>query len=149
MNWEGKQVRKEQPTGAYDDIIDLPHHVSATRPRMSRPDRAAQFAPFAALTGYGAAIKETARLTDERAELGESELMELNAGIHMLMERIDEHPQVEITYFKPDERKDGGAYLTVKSRVKKLKEYERIILLEDGTQIPFDDIYKIEMNDPH
>ena len=138
-------MNKEEKAGAYDDIIDLPHHVSATRPQMSRLDRAAQFAPFAALTGYGAAIKETARLTDERSELGEYELMELNAGIHMLMERIDEHPQVEITYFKPDERKDGGAYLTVKSRAKRLNEYERFLLLEDGTEIPFDDIYKIEL----
>lgn len=138
-------MSNEQKNGAYDDIIDLPHHVSTTRPRMSRLDRAAQFAPFAALTGYGAAIKETARLTDERVELGEYELMELNAGIHMLMERIDEHPQVEITYFKPDERKDGGAYLTVKSRAKRLNEYERFLLLEDGTEIPFDDIYKIEL----
>ena len=138
-------MSNEQKNGDYDDIIDLPHHVSATRPQMSRLDRAAQFAPFAALTGYGAAIKETARLTDERSELGEYELMELNAGIHMLMERIDEHPQVEITYFKPDERKDGGAYLTVKSRAKRLNEYERFLLLEDGTEIPFDDIYKIEL----
>ena len=138
-------MSKESKNGAYDDIIDLPHHVSTSRPQMSRLDRAAQFAPFAALTGYGAAIKETARLTDKRAELGEYELMELNAGIHMLMERIDEHPQVEITYFKPDERKDGGAYLTVKSRAKRLNEYERFILLEDETEIPFDDIYKIEL----
>ena len=138
-------MSKEQKTGAYDDIIDLPHHVSATRPQMSRLDRAAQFAPFAALTGYGAAIKEKARLTDERVELGEYELMELNAGIHILTERIDEYPQVEITYFKPDEHKDGGAYLTVKSRAKRLNEYERFILLEDETEIPFDDIYKIEL----
>lgn len=138
-------MSNEQKNGDYDDIIDLPHHASTTRPRMSRLDRAAQFAPFAALTGYGAAIKETARLTDERSELGEYELMELNAGIHMLMERIDEYPQVEITYFKPDERKDGGAYLTVKSRAKRLNEYERFLLLEDGTEIPFDDIYKIEL----
>lgn len=140
-------MSNEQKNGAYDDIIDLPHHVSTTRPRMSRLGRAAQFAPFAALTGYGAAIKEKARLTDERSELGEYELMELNAGIHMLMERIDEYPQVEITYFKPDEHKDGGAYLTVKSRAKRLNEYDRFILLEDGTEIPFDDIYKIEFND--
>lgn len=140
-------MSNEQKNGAYDDIIDLPHHVSTTRPRMSRLDRAAQFAPFAALTGYGAAIKEKARLTDERVELGEYELMELNAGIHILTERIDEYPQVEITYFKPDEHKDGGAYLTVKSRAKRLNEYDRFILLEDGTEIPFDDIYKIEFND--
>lgn len=140
-------MSNEQKNGDYDDIIDLPHHVSTTRPRMSRLDRAAQFAPFAALTGYGAAIKEKARLTDERVELGECELMELNAGIHILTERIDEYPQVEITYFKPDEHKDGGAYLTVKSRAKRLNEYDRFILLEDGTEIPFDDIYKIEFND--
>ena len=89
---------------------------------------------------------KTARLTDERAELSESELSELNERIHILTERIDEHPQVEITYFQPDERRDGGVYLTVKSRAKKLNEYERFILLEDGTQIPFDDIYKIEMS---
>ena len=137
-------MSKEQKPGAYDDIIDLPHHVSTTRPQMSRLDRAAQFAPFAALTGYGAAIKETARLTDKRAERSESELSELNERIHILTERIDEHPQVEITYFKPDEHKDGGAYLTVKSRAKKLNEYERFILLEDGMQIPLNDIYKIE-----
>ena len=138
-------MSKEPKNGAYDDIIDLPHHVSATRPQMSRLGRAAQFAPFAALTGYGEAIKETARLTDERAELGDYELMELNAGIHILAERINEHPQVAITYFKPDERKNGGNYLTVKNRVKKLNQSERLILLEDGRKIPFDDIYKIEI----
>ena len=131
-------------THKYDDIIDLPHHVSTTRPQMPRRDRAAQFAPFAALTGYGDAIKETARLTDERAELGEHELMELNAGIHILMERIDSHPQVEITYFKADERKDGGSYLKVRGCAVKLKEFERLLELEGGIQIPLDDIYKIE-----
>lgn len=136
---------KEQKKNDYNDIIDLPHHVSPTRPRMPRRDRAAQFAPFAALTGYHAAIEETARLTEKRTELGEYELMELNAGIHLLLERIDEHPQAEITYFKPDERKAGGTYLTVKGRTKKLNECERVILLEDGTRIPFDDIYKIEL----
>ncbi len=130
----------------YDDIIGLPHHVSTTRPRMSRLDRAAQFSPFAALTGYDAAIKESARLTDTRAERSESEISELNDAIHILMERTDMHPQVKITYFKPDERKEGGVYLTLKSRVKKLKKYERRILLEDGTEIPFDDIYKIEIH---
>ena len=136
---------KAPKKNAYDDIINLPHHVSPTRPRIPRRDRAAQFAPFAALTGYHSAIEETARLTEERTERSESELSELNERIHILTERIDEHPQVEITYFKPDERKDGGAYLTVKSRAKRLNEYERFILLENGTEIPFDDIYKIEL----
>ena len=135
---------KEQKKNAYDGIINLPHHVSPTRPRMPRRDRAAQFAPITVLTGYHSAIKETTRLTEERAERSEYELMELNEGIHMLMECIDEYPQVEITYFKPDEHKDGGAYLTANDRVERMNEYERFILLEDGMQIPLNDIYKIE-----
>ena len=112
-------------------------------------DGTAQFAPITVLTGYHSAIKETTRLTEERAERSEYELMELNEGIHMLMECIDEYPQVEITYFKPDEHKDGGAYLTANDRVERMNEYERFLLLGDGTQIPFDDIYKIKINECH
>ena len=150
IEWIGREkVDKEQKKNAYDDIINLPHHVSPTRPRMPRRDRAAQFAPFAALTGYHSAIEETARLTEERTERGEYELIELNEGIHMLMECIDEHPQVEITYFKPDEHKDGGAYLTATGRVERMNEYERFILLEGEMQIPFDDIYNIKINESH
>lgn len=116
---------------------------------MPRRDRTAQFAPITVLTGYHSAIKETTRLTEERAERSEYELMELNEGIHMLMECIDEYPQVEITYFKPDEHKDGGAYLTANDRVERMNEYDRFLLLGDGTQIPFDDIYKIKINECH
>ncbi len=130
----------------YDDILHLPHHVSATRPHMSRLDRAAQFAPFAALTGYAAAIRETARLTEERIQLDEYELAELYDRMRFLIDYLPEHPEVTITYFKPDERKAGGAYLTVKTRLKKMDESGQCILLEDGTTIPFADIYAVDFD---
>ena len=107
----------------YNDIINLPHHVSATRPQMSMMDRAAQFSPFAALTGYDAAIKETGRLTDEKIELGEEELSILNMKFQLLMDSLDEEPEVHITYFKPDDRKAGGAYLTASGTVKKIDDF--------------------------
>lgn len=102
--------------GKYDEIIDLPHHVSKTRPQMPMSDRAAQFSPFAALTGYDSAIKETGRLTDEKIELGEESLTALNARYQMLMDVLAEGPEVRITYFKPDERKAGGAYVTIQGQ---------------------------------
>ena len=89
-------------TGDYDDIINLPHHISKTRPQMSMKDRAAQFSPFAALTGYDAAIKETGRLTTEKIELDDEALNNLNMRFQILFERLDEHPDIAITYFKPD-----------------------------------------------
>ena len=119
--------------GKYDEIMGLPHHVSKTRPQMPMSDRAAQFAPFAALTGYDSAIKETGRLTDERIELDEGALTALNMRYQLLMDALDEEPEVEITYFKPDERKAGGAYVT-----------ERLITMQDGTKIPMDDILSID-----
>ena len=85
--------------GKYDEIMGLPHHVSKTRPQMPMSDRASQFAPFAALTGYDAAIKETGRLTDERIELDEGALTALNMRYQLLMDALDEEPEVEITYF--------------------------------------------------
>ena len=103
--------------GKYDEIMGLPHHVSKTRPQMPMSDRAAQFAPFAALTGYDSAIKETGRLTDERIELDEGALTALNMRYQLLMDALDEEPEVEITYFKPDERKAGGAYVTATGAV--------------------------------
>ena len=96
----------------YDSIMNLPHHVSKTRPQMPMSDRAAQFAPFAALTGYDSAIKETGRLTDERIELDEEALSALDMKYQLLMDTFDEAPEVTITYFQPDERKAGGKYLT-------------------------------------
>ena len=120
----------------YDEIINLPHHVSKTRPQMPMSDRAAQFAPFAALTGYESAIKETGRLTDERIELDEGALTALNMRYQLLMDALDEEPEVEITYFKPDERKAGGAYVTATGAVIKVDDFERLITMQDGTKIP-------------
>ncbi len=130
--------------GAYDDIINLPHHVSATRPRMAAIDRAAQFSPFAALTGYDAAIKETARLTDERIELDEYRKDSLRDRLQITAARIHEHPEIEITFFQPDAKKDGGTYVTVVNSVKKIDEYQRIVVMSDGTVIPIDQIIDMD-----
>lgn len=131
-------------TGEYEDIIHLPHHVSSKRPQMSMLDRAAQFSPFAALTGYDDAIQETGRLTEQKIELDEETLEKLDERFQILQEHLSEQPEVRFTYFKPDERKEGGAYLTVSGVVRKIKLYEREILLQDGTIIPMDDILKME-----
>ena len=127
----------------YNEIMGLPHHVSKTRPQMPMSDRAAQFAPFAALTGYDSAIKETGRLTDNRIELDEEALTALSMKLQFLMDAIDEEPEVEITYFKPDERKSGGAYLKITGIVKKLDEYERVLVLISGQKIKLDDIMDV------
>ena len=128
----------------YDDIINLPHYVSPTRSRMSMIDRAAQFSPFAALTGYDAAIKETGRLTDQRIELSEDSRAALDRKQQLLVECLADHPEVSVTYFIPDERKSGGAYVTVTGIVKKVDDYQRLLLLTDGTKIPLDDILDLE-----
>lgn len=124
----------------YTDIIHLPHHTSATHPHMSRTDRAAQFSPFAALTGYHAAIEETERLTDVRAELSEDEKKALNEKLGLLQEKITHCPEAAITYFQPDHRKEGGAYVTVIGNVRRIDMYERMIIMKDGTKIPIDEI---------
>lgn len=128
----------------YEDIINLPHHVSTTRPQMPMSDRAAQFSPFAALTGYDAAIKETGRLTDAKIELDDEELNNLNMKFQLLVEHLEDEPEVAITYFKADERKAGGAYLEASGIVKKLDDFERVITMQDGTKIPMDDILNID-----
>lgn len=127
----------------YDEIINLPHHVSKTRPQMPMSDRAAQFAPFAALTGYDSAIKETGRLTDEKIELDEETLTVLDRKYHLLMDALDEAPEIEITYFKPDERKAGGKYVSATGTVKKVDDFERLITMQDGLKIPMDDVLSI------
>ena len=128
----------------YNEIMGLPHHVSKTRPQMPMSDRAAQFAPFAALTGYDAAIKETGRLTDERIELDVEALSALDMKYQLLMEALDEAPEVTITYFQPDERKAGGKYVSAVGAVKKIDDFERRITMQDGTKIPMDDVLSIE-----
>ncbi|MCQ2479593.1 MAG: YolD-like family protein [Clostridia bacterium] len=129
--------------GKYDDIINLPHHISSERPQMSNYARAAQFAPFAALTGYDDEIKETARLTDCKAEIDEYVKQELNRKLLQIKEKIGENPQVELTYYVPDQWKSGGKYITKKFRIKKIDELQRIIICEGETEIPIDDIYEI------
>lgn len=131
-------------TKAYDDIINLPRHVSTTRPHMAAIDRAAQFSPFAALTGYDAAIRETGRLTGERVELDESMKDALSDRLQIIADRINEHPEIAITYFQPDVRKNGGAYVTAVGVAKKIDEYERVVLMTDGTAIPIDEIISID-----
>ena len=127
----------------YDDIINLPHHVSKNHPPMPMMNRAAQFAPFAALTGYDAVINETGRLTDGFIELDENKKEQLNRRIAELLEEIDERPLVTITFFKPDERKVGGSYSTVSGQLKKVDEYQQLLILEDDTAIPFNCIFDI------
>ena len=128
----------------YNEIMGLPHHVSKNRPQMPMSDRAAQFAPFAALTGYDAAIKETGRLTDERIELDVEALSALDMKYQILMEALDEAPEVTITYFQPDERKAGGKYVSAVGAVKKIDDFERRITMRDGTRIPMDDVLSID-----
>lgn len=127
----------------YADIIGLPHHTSRTRLRMSVSARAAQFAPFAALTGYGAAVDETARLTDDRIVLDENAKAMLDGKLQIIAEHIAEHPEVTITYFEPDKKKSGGAYVSVTGQVKEIDEYERVVKLCDGVKIPIEQIFGI------
>lgn len=127
----------------YDDIIDLPHPTSKKRPRMAMEERAAQFAPFAALTGFGGVIRETGRLTDTRVELGESDRAELERTLNFLDSQEEEHLLVQVTYFLPDERKEGGAYVTVTSRLKRIDQVEGTLLLQEGMRIPIRDIRSV------
>jgi len=113
---------------------------------MAVSDRAAQFSPFAALTGHDAAIKETARLTDERVAIDEYMKDVLNNKLRIILDRIKEHPQIAITYFQPDEKKNGGSYITTSGTVKKINEYERIVFMTDDTEIPIDEISSIDGN---
>jgi len=126
--------------GKYDDMLHLPHHVSPTRLPMSMKDRAAQFSPVAALTGYDDTILETARRTEERITLDENALNILDLKYQIISEHLQERPEVVFTYFVPDEKKDGGAYVEVTGTVKRVDALERVILLNSGTKIPMDEI---------
>ena len=127
----------------YKDMLHLPHPVSATHPRMSLQDRAAQFSPFAALTGYDDALKETARLTDRFIELDEDRKQEIDRQIADLQQHRGEAVAVKITYFVPDEKKDGGAYHTLEGCVQKIDENSRSLRIQ-GTEIPVEKIYEID-----
>ena len=134
-------------TEDYSDIINLPHHVSRNHPRMTMMARAAQFAPFAALTGYDAVIDETARLTDKQVELEEYDNERLNRKLTELIESDDPQKEITISYFKPDSRKSGGSYITITGRVKKIDTYERVICMDGGTKIPLGYIVDITDDD--
>lgn len=131
-------------SGKYDDILHLPHPTSVKHPRMPIFERAAIFSPFAALTGRAGAIAETARLTKQKMELDEDTKAELDRRQAVLLEHISEQPEITVTWFQPDERKDGGAYLTATGRLKKLDEIQRVLVLTDGTEISLDDVAGIE-----
>lgn len=131
-------------SSAYDDLLNLPHHTSAVQPAMPMQNRAAQFAPFAALVGYDALIRETARLTDQKADLDEFVKAELNEKLRLLLELLPQQPEVTITYFQQDSRKAGGAYRTTSGIVRKFLCSENLLLMMDGTQIPIDSIAAID-----
>lgn len=137
----------KQDIHRYDDLLDLPHHQSSTRPHMSLYDRAAQFSPFAALTGYDDEVKETARLIDQKIELDENKKAILNEKLQFLEKNLkdlaDNPPVVSFTYFVPDILKDGGSYVTVSDVVKRIDHYERKIILQN-TIIPIEDIVDIK-----
>lgn len=128
----------------YDDMLDMPHHKSAERAHMSLHDRAAQFAPFAALSGHEEAIEETARLTDQKIILDEMQLELLNQKLQEIVAHIDESPVVAITYFRPDAVKEGGSYLTDVGKVKKIDECAGCVVFESGMKIAIDQISQIE-----
>ncbi len=130
-------------TARYDDIIHLPHPNSSKHPRMAALGRAAQFAPFAALTGYEGTIRETARLTDAKAELDEDKIAALDMKLRFLADHLSECPKVSVTYFKPDSRKQGGAYQTMTGTVKKIDAFEKTVLMAEGTLISIADIFEI------
>ena len=127
-------------SGPYDDIINLPHPTSERHPRMPMANRAAQFSPFAALSGYDSAVQETARLTDRKAELTEEAKSVLDAKLQLLVPGMG----ASFTYFQQDDKKEGGAYLTVTGTVKKFDSYAREIVLADGRRIPIDDILEVQ-----
>ena len=131
-------------TGNYDDMLQLPHHVSASRKPMAITARAAQFAPFAALSGYDAEVQEAGRLTDRPIEPDEYEKEAMNARLQLLARHLREKWVVSLVFFQPDERKAGGAYVTRTGTVKKLYETERLLTLTDGTVIPLDDLIALD-----
>ena len=127
----------------YDDIINLPHHVSEKRKRMSMIDRAAQFSPFAALTGHSAAVDETERLTDSFAEPDEYEKCAIDAKLRFISDISGQRPEISVVYFEPDKRKDGGEYLTVTGSVLKVDADNGILIMSDGRKISVDFIRDI------
>ena len=128
----------------YEDIVNLPRHISKVHPQATMADRAARFSPFAAISGYEDMVKEAARVTEERIDITDATKELLNDKLNMIIEFLDEEPEVTITYFEPDKKKDGGAYISITGTVKRIDEYERIVLMSDDKKIRIDEIYAIE-----
>lgn len=129
----------------YDDIIGLPHHVSNTRQPMSRINRAAQFAPFAALTGFEDYTDEAARLTDCKPKLTEAMQNDLNDKMRILNERLAEKPDITVTYFIPDMLKEGGTIAVYSGSVRRIDDFARRIIFTDRTELEFDNILRIDL----
>lgn len=135
---------KQKPRNPYEDMLELPHPVSKTHPQMPRRDRAAQFAPFVALTGYEEAVREAARLTEEKMILDEDSKEQLDWKLRCLQEKVKEKPTITVTYFLEDEKKKGGKYVTVTGVLKKIDSYTHQFVLESGEEIPVEDIVSLE-----
>lgn len=145
MNMEQNRPAAGNSKSRYEDIIRLPHHVSGTRPRMSMAGRAAQFSPFAALSGFGEAVKETGRLTEERIELEEDAAELLDEKLRLLAAKGGQEPEIRVVYFKPDERKSGGAKAAATGCFKKIDEWGRTLVMADGMRIALESIIDIEI----
>jgi len=128
----------------YEDIVNLPPHISKKHPQPTMLERAARFAPFAAITGYEEMVLEEARVTEERIELDEGTLAMLNEKLNIIHDSLDSEPVVQITYFEPDKKKSGGAYISVTGTVKRIDEYERLVIMSDGKKIRIDEIFGLE-----
>ena len=133
-------------THAYDDIIHLPHPEPKCHPRMSLEARAAQFAPFAALTGHQAVLAETARYTEMNPGLDEQQCVELNRSVNELLDRLHEHPMVVFILFEKDTKKSGGHYREVRGNVAKFDEFERVFTLGDGQRIALSTIVALNIS---
>ena len=135
---------KQKPRNPYEDMLELSHPVSKIHPQMPRRDRAAKFAPFAALTGYEEAVREAARFTEEKMILDEDSKEQLDWKLRCLQEKVKEKPTITVTYFLKDEKKKGGKYVTVTGVLKKIDSYTHQFVLENGEEIPMEDIVSLE-----
>lgn len=138
---------KQKPGNPYEDMLELPHPVSKMHPQMPRRDRAAQFAPFAALTGYEEAVREAARITEEKMILDEDSKVQLDWKLRCLQEKVKEQPIITVMYFVKDERKKGGKYVTVTGVLKRIDSYTHQFILENGEEIPVEDVVSLEIDD--
>ena len=130
----------------YDEMLHMPYPYHTDRPHMNRIDRAAQFSPFAALTGFDGVVRETARLTDERPEMSEEQKAAMDRTFSELMRRMGEKPEVEVTFFQPDTRKAGGRFVSKRGRLRRIDEANRVICFTDGERVEIDAVMRIEMN---